>query len=100
MADDARPHKDLEWFAYYPTKVKALQAKGQLNPTCVKHGLAAKVKQSGVGDGTWLLFVTRAGITPAELFEQITEEIKMQLGDAFDGWCSKIIEACPDPGSE
>lgn len=100
MVDDTRPHKDLEWFAYYPTKVKALQAKGLLNPTCVKHSLSAKVKTSGAGDGTWLLFVTRQGVTAAGLFEEITEEIKTQLGDAYDGWCSKIIEACPDPGGE
>jgi len=100
MEDNTRPHKDLEWFAYYPTKVKALQAKGQLNPTRVKYGLSAKVSASGVGDGTWLLFVTRPGITAAELFEQITKEMKAQLGDAYDGWCSKIIGAHPDPDEE
>ncbi len=100
MVDDTRPHENLEWYAYYPTKVKALQAKGHLNPTCVKHGLSTKVKASGMNDGTWLLLVTRPGVTSAELFEGITEEIKGQLGAAYDGWCSKIIEACPDLGSD
>jgi hypothetical protein len=98
MADDTRQHIDLEWFAYYPTKVKALQAKGQLNPTCVKYGLSAKVKASGAGDGTWLLSVTRPGVTDADIFEEITEEVKARLGDAFDGWCSKVIETSTDPG--
>ncbi len=98
--DDTRPHKDLEWYAYYSTKVHALQAKGALNPICVKHGLSAKVRTSGAGDGTWLLFVTRAGVTPAELFEQITGEIKAQLGDAYDGWCSKVIGTNPAPDNE
>jgi hypothetical protein len=100
MEDDTRQHKDLEWFAYYPTEAEALQAKDQLNPACVKHGLSAKANTSGVGDGTWLLFVTRPGITDAGLFGQITEEIKAQLGDAYDGWCSKIIDSHPDPDNE